>query len=337
MQSPTPRSCQYCDKRPADQTLFTTFMRCSEGDATKRNAHLCERCRHHAMLVLDRIGMTVAFENDGQLHWDAHVTLSEHATRSLARRRVQREDLLLQLAEPSADGRTGEPTAPERSSILHQLATEGLIESTVDRGGEFWPEDPCRLTGEGEQAASAIRDRRLIETDGRPISEWSPLYTPEGLTREEYQEQAEQHAISPEGDWYDATTYMMLRRDDGEPPGMRDMQHEPHVLFDPQMWTTRRVKPVGYYFHEKLPAIAFDADGVQVFAEYYELIRTVGGPGVRWTVMEPTPANPEHANGRSARTVRADDGAGKAVGFAAIFEPPGRRPVIETLREHARR
>lgn len=52
------------------------------------------------MLVIDSIGMVVAFKDDGQIDWDAHVTLSENATRSLARRARQREDLLVQLEAP---------------------------------------------------------------------------------------------------------------------------------------------------------------------------------------------------------------------------------------------
>lgn len=336
MQSPTTRTCEYCGKRPADQTLFTTFMRCGEGDATKRNAHLCERCRHHAMLVLDRIGMVVAFEDDSQLDWDAHVTLSKHATRSRARRAVQREDLLQQLADPSATSRTGDPTQPEKSSILHQLATEKLIVSNVDRGREFWPEDPCRLTSEGEQAAAAIRARRKAEIDGRPFSEWSPAYVPEQLTEEEFREYADQHAISPDGEWYDANRHLILRRNGGGPPDRAHQAPDTHPLFDQDMWTTRTTRPVGYFFHENLAGIAFDIDNVQILAEYYELIRAGAGPDVRWAVMDPTPANPDYLNGTDARTIRADDPAGKAVAFAAIFRPPGNRPAIRALREHAR-
>ena len=100
--------------------LFTSFMRCGEGDATKRNAHLCERCRHHAMLVLDHVGMTIAFEGDGQLRWDAHVKLTDTATRSLARRAMQREDVLLQLHDPSAAARAPEATQPDKLSIIHR-------------------------------------------------------------------------------------------------------------------------------------------------------------------------------------------------------------------------
>lgn len=144
MKSPTTTTCQYCGDRPADQTLFTVFMRCGEGDATKRNAHLCERCRIRAMRVLDHIGMTIAFDGDGQLRWDALVTLSERATRSLARRAMQREDLLLQLGDPSAAPKAPEPSLPERLSIIHELAVEErLVESTVDRGREFCPRTPA--------------------------------------------------------------------------------------------------------------------------------------------------------------------------------------------------
>lgn len=198
MQSLT-TTCQYCAHRPADQTLFTVLMRCGEGDATKRNAHLCERCRRRAMLVLDRIGMTVAFNGDGQLRWDALVTLSERATRSLARRAMQRDDLLLQLRNPSAAPRAPGPPLPEKVSIIHELAVEErLIESTVDRGGEFWPEDTCRLTARGEDAAAFIDERRRAETGGLPIGEWSPRYVPEQGTEDEFREYAGQQLFSPE-------------------------------------------------------------------------------------------------------------------------------------------
>ena len=184
MQSPTTRTCEYCAKRPADQRLFTTFMRCGEGDATKRNAHLCERCGHRAMLVLDHIGMTVAFDGDGQLRWDAFITLSGRATRSLARRAMQREDLLLQLDDPSAAARAPEPSLPERLSIIHELAVEErLVESTVDRGREFWPEDTCRVTTRGEDTAAFIRERRHAEADGLPIEKWNPRYVPRAGNR----------------------------------------------------------------------------------------------------------------------------------------------------------
>ena len=150
MQSPTTGTCEYCAKRPADQTLFTTFMRCGEGDATKRNARLCDRCRHHAMLVLDHVGMTVAFEGDGQLDWDAHVTLAESATRSRARRAVQREDLLVQLGNASAANRAPAATQPEKLSILHGLAAEGLVENAIERS-EFWPEGHLQADRKGRR------------------------------------------------------------------------------------------------------------------------------------------------------------------------------------------
>ena len=212
MQSPTP-TCQYCAKRAADQTLFTTFMRCGEGDATKRNAHVCERCRHHAMVVLDQIGMTVAFRDDGQLYWDALVTLSEKATRSLARRAMQREDLLLQLDDPSAAARAREPSLPERLSIIHELAVEErLVENTVERGHRFRPEDACMLTASGKDTAAFIRKRRRAEADGLPIEKWNPRYVPEQGNEEEFREYAGRHVISPEGTVYNASQHLMLRK-----------------------------------------------------------------------------------------------------------------------------
>ena len=335
MQSPTTRTCQYCAKRPADQTLFTTFMRCGEGDATKRNAHLCERCRHHAMLVLDHIGMIIAFDNDGQLYWDALVTLSEKAARSLARRAMQREDLLLQLRDPSASGRAPEPTQPEKFSILHQLATEALVESTVDRGRDFWPEDTCRLTARGEEAAAFIHERRRAEAGGLPIEEWNPRYVPEQGTEEEFREYAGQELVSPEGDRYDASQHLVLRRKNGRAAGENDNARKTHLFFDEEMWTTRPVQPVGYFVFENIPAIAFDADGVHVLAEYYELVLAVAGPSVRWTIMDSAPANPMYLEGAARRTLRADGPAARAAAFVSIFTPPGERPGIQQLRKHA--
>ena len=338
MQSPT-TTCQYCGDRPADQRLFTVFMRCGDGDATKRNAHLCERCRIRALLVLDHIGMTSAFDGDGQLRWDALVTLSERATRSLARRAMQREDLLLQLDDPSAAPRAPEPSLPEKLSIIHELAVEeGLIESTVDRGGEFWPEDTCRLTFKGEDTAALIHERRRAETDGLPIGKWNPRYVPEQGTEEEFREYAVQELVSPQGERYDASQHVMLRCRDGRPAREDDddAQHT-HLFFDKRMWTTRPLQPVGYFVFKNTPAIAFDAGGVQMLAEYYELIRNVSGPDIKWSIMDPTPANPMHHVERPAgRTIRADGPEIKAAAFVSIFDPPGKRPGIQRLRERAR-
>ena len=338
MQSPTTRTCEYCAKRPADQRLFTTFMRCGEGDATKRNAHLCERCGHRAMLVLDHIGMTVAFDGDGQLRWDAFITLSGRATRSLARRAMQREDLLLQLDDPSAAARAPEPSLPERLSIIHELAVEErLVESTVDRGREFWPEDTCRVTTRGEDTAAFIRERRRAETDGLPIEKWNPRYVPEQGTEEEFREYAEGRLISPDGNRYDADRHLMPRRKDDGPAEEDGNATNTYLFFDEKMWTTRPLQPVGYFVFTKTPAIAFDADGVQMLAEYYELIRTVAGTGVRWTIMNPTPGNPMHkVEPPAGRTIRADSPQMKDTAFVSIFDPPGERPGIRALRERAR-
>lgn len=306
-------------------------MRCGEGDATKRNAHLCERCGHRAMLVLDHIGMTVAFDGDGQLRWDALVTLSENAARPLARRAMQREDLLLQLRDPAAAGRAPEPAEPERFSILHQLNAERLVESTVDRSGEFWPEGACRLTAAGKEAADAAGERRRAEASGLPITEWSPRYVPEQGTEEEFREYAGQELFSPEGERYDASQHVMLRRGDGAPAGKDGGARKTHLFFDDEMWTTQPVRPVGYFVFRNVPAIAFDADGVQMLAEYYELVLAVAGPGVRWTIMEPTPANPMYLEGTAGRTIRADSPAMKNAAFVSVFQPPGERPGIRTF------
>ena len=289
------------------------------------------------MLVLDHVGMTVAFDGDGQLRWDALVTLSERATRSLARRAMQREDLLLRMNDPSAAPRAPEPSLPERLSIIHELAVEErLIESTVDRGREFWPEDTCRLTTRGEDTAALIRERRHTETDGLPIEKWNPRYVPEQGTEEEFREYADQHLVSPEGDWYDASRHVMLRRKDGGSVRERRSARTTHLFFDEEMWTTRQVRPVGYFVFENVPAIAFDADGVQMLAEYYELVLAVAGPGVRWTIMEPAPGNPMHLETATRRTVRAESPAMKNAAFVSIFHPPGERARILALQEHTR-
>ena len=333
----SPKTCEYCRKRPADQTLFTVFMHCGEGDATKRNAHLCERCRHHAMLVLDRVGMTIAFEGDGQLRWDAHIKLSDTATRSLARRAMQREDLLLHLDGPSAASRAPEPTEPEKLSIIHQLAVEErLVESEVDRSREFWPEDSCRLTAAGQEAAALIRKRRQAESDGLPIEEWSPRYVPEQGTDEEFREYATRVVISPDGDRYDGSDHLMLRQDGDQAPSASEDEPQTHLLFQPDLWTTWRLQPIGYFFFDTIPVIAFDADNMQILAEHYELARAVAGADIRWTLIEPTPANPMHPNGEAARMIRADGPGTTAAAFASIFQPPGERPGIRMLRERAR-
>lgn len=331
----SPKTCEYCKKRPADQTLFTTFMRCGEGDATKRNAHLCDQCRHQTMLVLDHVGMTISFEGDDQLRWDAHIRLSDQATRSRARRTMQREDMLLQFRNPPSPNRAREPSLPEKLSLLHQLHAEGLVESTIDRGGEFWPEDTCTLTTNGQKAATFIDERRHAEADGLPIGEWSPLYVPEQGTEDEFREYADQCMVSPAGDRYDSTMHLMLRRKDGAPAGRRERAPQTNLLFDEEMWTSRPTQPVGYFFFRNVPAIAFDIEDAQMLAEYYELIRTAAGPDIRWTVMDPTPMNPTHPEGTAGRTIRADGPVIKAAAFVSTFMPPGERPGIRTLRQHA--
>ena len=340
MQSPTTRTCGHCAKRPADQTLFTAFMRCGEGDATKRKEHLCDQCRHHAMLVLHHIGMTIAFEGDGQLRWDAHVTLSEHATRSLARRAMQHHDLLVQLRDASAANRAPVPSTPEKLSILHQLAAGGLVENTIERS-EFRPDDTCRLTANGQDIASLLHNQRFAEAGGLPMKEWSPLYVLEQGTVEEFREHADREyadhqMASPEGVLYDAGKHLMLRRDDPGPDGETGAARGTHLFFDEEVWTIQPIHPIGYFFFEEFPAIAFDADDVQILAEYYELIRAVAGPGVRWTLMSPTPANPLYPDGAEYRTVRASGSEAAPAAFVSIFRPPGERPEIELLRKRAR-
>ena len=340
MQSTTTRTCDHCSKRPADQTLFTTFMRCGEGDATKRKEHLCDPCRHHAMLVLHHIGMTIAFEGDNQLRWDALITLSERATRSLARRAMQHHDLLVQLRDASAANRAPVPTPPEKLSILHQLAAGGLVENTTERS-KFSPDDTCRLTANGHDTASFVHNQRFAEAGGLPMKEWSPLYVLEQGTVEEFREHADREyadhqMASPEGVLYDAGKHLMLRRDDPGPDGETGAARGTHLFFDEEVWAIQPIHPIGYFFFEEFPAIAFDADDVQILAEYYELIRAVAGPGVRWTLMSPTPANPLYPDGAEYRTVRASGSEAAPAAFVSIFRPPGERPEIELLRKRAR-
>ena len=337
MKARTTTTCQYCGDRPADQRLFTVFMRCGEGNATKRNAHLCERCRIHAMRVLDQIGMTIAFDGDGQLRWDALVTLSETATRSLARRAMQREDLLLELDDPATTARAPTPPLPEKLSIIHQLAVEErLIESTVDRGREFWPEDTCRLTVKGESEAAFIRNRRQAEADGVPIQDWKPGYVTEQVTEREFREYASHPLVSPDDKLYDADRHLMLRRKDDAGAEEDGSPQRTHLFFDEELWTTRPLQPVGYFVFRNTAAIAFDAEGVQMLAEYYELIRTVTGTDVRWTIMEPTPQNPMYeVEAAAGRTIRADGPDSEPAAFISIFDPPGDRPGIQALQKLA--
>lgn len=60
---------------PAEAQLFTTWIACGEGNATKRARRVCGACLATAVDVLDRIGMRIAWEGDGNLQWDAHVRL----------------------------------------------------------------------------------------------------------------------------------------------------------------------------------------------------------------------------------------------------------------------
>ena len=115
---------------------------------------------------------------------------------------------------------------------------------------------------------------------------------PEQGTEEEFREYADQLMISPHGDLYDASPYLMLRRSNGGSAGKERSTQKTHLVFDEGIWTTRPVRPIGYFSFKNIPAIAFDADNVQVLAEDYELIQAIAGPDVRWTVMEPTPVNP---------------------------------------------
>ena len=335
---PSPKICDYCKERPADQTLFTTFMQCGEGNATKRNAHLCEHCSRGAAMVLDRIGMNIAFEGDGQLRWDALITLSDLATRSRSRRAMQRDDLLLQVQEPSTAARAPKPTEAEWLSIIHELAVEEkLIESTVDRGREFWPEDPCILTARGEETASRIRERRRAEADGLAIEEWSAEFVPEQGTEEEFRNYADRVLVSPDGDRYDASDHVVLRRNEEQATAKDEKAATAQLFFEKDAWTTQPVRPVGYFFFENIPAIAFDADGVQILAEYYQLVHAVDGMDIQWAIFQPTPMNPMWKGEASRNMLRADSPDGKAVAFVSVFDPPGERSGIQALRQVAQR
>ena len=161
-------NCKLCDAAGADEKLFTTFIRCGEGDATKRTTEVCDECCPKAVRLLDAIGMIVAFEGDGQTGWDALVIVPREAEETRNRRRIQRETVLVSLLDRRTSRRPADGSKPETLSILHELKQEGLIESTVDRDGEFWPEDNCRLTDAGDRAAREV-DKRLWETeDDRP-------------------------------------------------------------------------------------------------------------------------------------------------------------------------
>ena len=59
------RACEHCAERPADRLLFTVFMHCGYGDATKKTSYLCEQCTREGIQFLDRIGFAIAYAIDG--------------------------------------------------------------------------------------------------------------------------------------------------------------------------------------------------------------------------------------------------------------------------------
>ena len=72
------RTCEHCAKRPADRLLFTMFMRCGYGDATKKTSYLCEECTREGVRWLQRIGFTVPYAIEyGE--WDALVKMLPEA------------------------------------------------------------------------------------------------------------------------------------------------------------------------------------------------------------------------------------------------------------------
>ena len=237
-------------------------------------------------------------------------------------------------------------THPPRAGLLHRHSPKSSpsctnwppkdSSRTRSTAGSSGRTTPCRLTAKGQEAALFIHERRRTQADGLSIDEWSPLYVPEQGTEDEFREYADQHVISPEGDCYDSTPHLMLRRRGSEPAEGQKKPRQTHLFFEEDIWTTRPAQPVGYFFFENLPAIAFDIDDVQMLAEHYEVIRAVAGPGVRWTVMDPAPANPVCLEGTGARTIRADGPATKAAAFFSIFRPPGERPGIRLLRKRTR-
>ena len=72
------RTCEHCAKRPADRLLFTIFMCCGYGDATKKTSYLCEECAQEGVRWLERIGFTIAYAIDGS-EWDALVEMLPEA------------------------------------------------------------------------------------------------------------------------------------------------------------------------------------------------------------------------------------------------------------------
>ncbi len=69
---PGERACEHCGKRRADHKLFTMFMACGQGDATKNTSYLCGECAAEGVRWLERIGFKVATAIDGS-GWDALV------------------------------------------------------------------------------------------------------------------------------------------------------------------------------------------------------------------------------------------------------------------------
>ena len=177
---------------------------------------------------------------------------------------------------------------------------------------------------------------RQNEADGVSIDQWSARYIPEQASCQEFREYASRVIFSPDGVRYDGTDHLMLRATAED--GAEDIiTNEPQakLLFDPDLWTSQPIRPVGYFFFDGIPVIAFEKHGIQVLAEHYELARAVGGPGTEWALIDPTPPNPMYPNGEAARMVRANGPGTAAAAFLSIFQPPGERSGIRKLQEPA--
>ena len=85
-------------------------------------------------------------------------------------------------------------------------------------------------------------------------------------------------------------------------------------LVDPERWTQRTVRPVGYCFDRGRALIAFNAARVLLRADYFEIIQTAYGRDCTWVALyDEKGGTPEPV------AVRADMATGTGASYCAPY------------------
>ncbi len=224
------------------------------------------------------------------------------------------------------------PTHEEAARIRKWLEAEGLAEAEDTRGSSV-------LTPEGARAARAILRYREAELDGLPFELWKKDHDPKPMSLEDFRARATGLCHAPGGETYQTNGYLMLTAPaTSDKDDARQVRVTADHMFQPELWTRRVTKPVGYVFENGKPLIAFDQHGLFIDACYYELVLEATCREARWTAMKVRPANPHYRRARGHwQMVRVDTAATEAAAFAAPVilgeTPAGIRALLRADRK----